>query len=682
MHSAIILLLLAPLAGGVFHALAGRHVPRWLTELAAVAVVAGAAAAAATALALGWEQGTRFTIMPWFAVSGFVAAADVLADKLALCMAVMVTFVSLVIHAYSVPFMRDDDGYVRYFCYLNLFVFFMLVIVLADNLVFLFLGWEGVGLCSYALIGFWYGESARTLAGNKAFTLTRIGDVAFLVAIGVVAANFGTPSISNLNQAAGGMAAGMATLLGLLMLWAATGKSAQLPLLVWLPDAMAGPSPVSALIHAATMVTAGVYLLMRLYPVLAASPTAMLAVAATGAVTALFAACAALCQRDIKRVLAWSTISQVGYMFLGVGAGDVTGTMFHLLVHAFFKSLLFMAAGCVILHLHEEHDIYRMGAKVRRGLPQTFWLFLFGCLALAGLPPSSGFFSKGRILLATLAHGGGEYTVLWVVGTLAALLTALYTFRLLFLVFFGGPGDEAAREARADRPPARGGAGEAGILRMARGLVTLLTGLFLLRFVFRALFDEKADGGDGGGRAAMAAMQSVLWPLGILALVAGALNLPGEWPVSNWLGRFLGPAPGVAAGLHGAPEALVDAIDAVIALTGLVAAWFLWGPGDRVGRRHPVEADRGIGGALLAGFGLDDLYRLAVARPYRALSNLLWRGVDERWVDGANRGAAALVSLASRGARLASTGRMSTYLVLFLLGAAAVLAVMAGRLLW
>ena len=438
MTAILLLLLLFPLAGGILNALAGRLLPRRVSEVIACAGVLGALVMAVVAFIRGGGQTELLTFWPWIQVGDFSAAMDVYYDPLAAVMVLMVTFVSSLIHLYSVAFMRDDADYVRYFCYLNLFVFSMLVITLADNLLFVYLGWEGVGFCSYALIGFWYARVDFANAGRKAFILTRLGDVAFGVALALFFTLFQSFSITSINAHAATLSPALATALALLLLWAALGKSAQLPLTVWLPDAMAGPTPVSALIHAATMVTAGVYLLMRLFPVVMLSPTAMLIIAGVGAVTTIYASCAALAQVDIKRVLAYSTISQVGYMILAVGAGDIIGGMFHLLSHAFFKALLFLGAGCVIQALKEEHNIFKMG-NLRRLLPQVYWPFLIGALSLAAFPMIGGFFSKDRILEATFIHPQALYKVYWALATLAAGLTVMYTFRMFFAAFSGAP---------------------------------------------------------------------------------------------------------------------------------------------------------------------------------------------------------------------------------------------------
>ncbi len=628
MQANLSLLLALPLFGALVLALLGRRLSRPMVERLACAAIIAAFIAALTALAGAWGETRLVPLFPWFSAGGFSASMDVLYDPLSGIMAVMVTFVSAIIHIHSVGYMRGDESYARYFCYLNLFVFFMLVITLADNLAFLFLGWEGVGFCSYALIGFWFADAERTLAGRKAFVMTRIGDVGFLIAMALFFATLGTLSLSGIIASVSALSVGTATALGLLLLWAAVGKSAQLPLLVWLPDAMAGPTPVSALIHAATMVTAGVYLLMRLFPVLALSQAALAAVGAVGAVTALFASFSALGQRDIKRILAWSTISQVGYMFLGIAAGDLCGGMFHLLAHAFFKSLLFMGAGCVIQALHEEHDIFRMGSRVRTAMPPVFLLFFLGALALAAVPPASGYFSKGRILYATLSHGGGLFTLYWAMGSLAAILTALYTFRLVFVAFFGDP---AFPPKTWDIEP-------------------------LPRFMIH-----------------------VLWPLGALALLAGGLNLPGNFSGAEWLSHALRTVPGADAEFHGVSELAVSLADAGFCAVGLFLAWMLYGPRTAPGRRGPADPERFAHRMLRSGFGLDALYRKTVLTPFLALSGFMRRVVDEGAVDAAFMSQGVLWARTSMAARRLATGRTSTYLLTFLLGLAAICAVLLAK---
>jgi len=604
------LILLAPLLGFAVLVIAGRSLPRRTCEaLATLSVIASFGAALAAWIIFPGGR-VLITLARWFAAGNINASMDVLLDPLSLTMAVMVTFVAAIIHIHSIGYMRGEEGYLRYFAALNLFVFSMLVIVLADNLLFLFLGWEGVGFCSYSLIGHWRGETFRGLAGQKAFLLTRIGDVGFVAALALLAANATTFSISGLGAMAQTMPQNMLLALGFLFLFAATGKSAQLPLLVWLPDAMAGPTPVSALIHAATMVTAGVYLLMRLFPMIAASPTVMLAIAVVGTLTAFWGCLAALGQRDLKRILAWSTISQVGYMLLALGCGDLAGSMFHLLAHAFFKSLLFLAAGCLIQTLHEEQDILKMGSFARKAAPAIFWLFLAGSLALAAIPPTSGFFSKGRVLEDVMSHGGTAYHVLFVLAALGAWLTAFYTFRMAFLAFSGKP-IEAPKHKPAVLPRS---------------------------------------------------MTLVLWPLALLALAAGLLNLPFGPRGHGWLDTLLAGLPGVPPLSGHESGHWAEIIDLGAGVAGFSLAWLLYAPGRRPAAAALTHREDGVFGVTRGGLGLDALYRFVFAKPYRALSRILWKGVDNGLIDGAVMGSGRVMALGSATVRPLSTGKRSLYL--------------------
>ncbi len=381
----------------------------------------------------------KLPLWSWARVGDFSADFGLYLDFLSLNMMFVVTGVGFLIHLYSVGFMVDDPGYARFFAYMNLFVAAMLVLVLADNLVFLYLGWEGVGLCSYLLIGFWYDNPENGAAARKAFVMTRVGDTAFIVGLILLFAALGSLDVQTLlHRAPASWRPGsdLAVLAAALLLGGAVGKSAQLPLQTWLPDAMAGPTPISALIHAATMVTAGVYLIARTHALFELAPAVLQAVAVIGAVTLLMAGCSALTQRDIKRILAYSTISQIGYMFLALGVGAYSAAIFHLTTHAYFKALLFLAAGAVIHSYHHEHDIFRMGG-LRERLPVAFWSFLIGSAALTALPFTSGYYSKHEILAAAFAAPDGAW--LWGAGTLGALLTGLYSFRLVFVAFFGPP---------------------------------------------------------------------------------------------------------------------------------------------------------------------------------------------------------------------------------------------------
>jgi NADH-quinone oxidoreductase subunit L len=646
----LLLLLLFPLATAAVNALAGGRLPRRAAEALACAGVLGALAMAAAALILAGRQVFDVTFLSWIRVGGFRAAMSVHYDPLAAVMALMVTFVASLIHLYSVAFMREDEDYRRYFCYLNFFVFAMLVITLADNLLFVYLGWEGVGFCSYALIGFWYRDPANATAGRKAFMLTRIGDVGFGVALALFFYLFQNLSITHINAHAAALSPALATTLALLLLWAAAGKSAQLPLTVWLPDAMRGPTPVSALIHAATMVTAGVYLLMRLFPLVMLSPLALKVIAGVGAVTALYAGLAACVQWDVKKSLAYSTISQVGYMVLAVGAADIVGGMFHLLSHAFFKALLFMAAGVMIQALAEEHNIFKMG-NLRRLMPGVALLFLGGSLCLSAFPLLGGFFSKDRILLATFLHPEWSYRLFWGLAALGALLTPFYSMRLYFVAFRERPGGPEAQDLR--RTPKL--------------------------------------------------MVWVLWPLVVLALFDGLLNLPGGIG-KNFLGHYLAVVPGTRPDL-GAPPALewvmgLGSAGAVVLVTWLTYAYY----------RRPRRGLRPwLNELLFEAFYLDRLYlaavvrpcqrlsaflwradeggldqgleRLALAlfRPYRRFAGFLWTKFDELVLDQALVRAAEGLLGVSRGLGFWTTGRVTTYLKMLLLGLTGFLVALALR---
>ncbi len=428
-----------PFAGAALLLLAGRRLPRAAVAVIGVASV-GVSAALAAAIAASFLMhppagAFEQHLWTWIAVAGFQPEIAFYLDPLALVMILVVTFVAFWIHLYSAGFMAGDEGYSRFFGYMNLFVASMLVLVLADNLLLLYLGWEGVGLCSYLLIGFWYRDPANGRAGQKAFIVTRAGDVAMAIGLFLLFHSLGTLRIPELlARASAEWAAGspLAIAAAALLLAGAAGKSAQLPLQIWLPDAMAGPTPTSALIHAATMVTAGVYLIARTHTLFELAPPVQLAVAVVGAATLLLAGFSGLVQNDIKRVLAYSTMSQIGYMFLALGVGAWSAAIFHLMTHAFFKALLFLAAGIVIEALHDEHDIRRMGG-LRRALPVAFWTFLIGGCALAGLPLiTAGAYSKDWIIASTAPD-----RALWICAIIGVVLTSLYTFRLIVLVFFG-----------------------------------------------------------------------------------------------------------------------------------------------------------------------------------------------------------------------------------------------------
>jgi len=564
-----------PFAGFLVLALAGFRMPRRAIATVAVAAVALAAIVAIVVAAWfiaapptghAWTQ----TVWQWFAVAGFAPTIGFRFDALALVMAVVVAVVALLIHVYASASMDKEEGYARFFAYMNLFVASMLTLLLADNLLLLYLGWEGVGLCSYLLIGFWYEDEANGRAAQKAFIVTRIGDVALAVAIFLLFTRLGTLDLAQIGVLAPQTwtrGDGAVVAAAFLLLGGAVGKSAQLPLQTWLPDAMAGPTPVSALIHAATMVTAGVYLIARMHAIFELAPAAELAVAAIGAATLLLAGVSALYQRDIKRVLAYSTISQIGYMFLALGVGAWSAAILHFMTHAFFKSLLFLAAGVVIDALGHEHDIYRMGG-LRRALPTAFWTFLIGGASLAGVPIlTAGFYSKDWILSEEWTAGpGGPW--LWAAGLAGALLTSLYIFRVIFLVFFGAQ----------QRAPV--------IDRRARIHVPLVI-------------------------------------LAALSVVGGLVQVPRTLGYLPLFARFVQTAlpAGREAGVG--LEAGLELVAAVAALGGIVIAWALY-----LGHPGIVAA---LGRAPLAarlarywssGWGFDAIYDRLVVRPYRWLARV------------------------------------------------------------
>jgi len=444
-HLNLWLIPLLPFAGFLINGLLGRYLPKPLVT--AVALLASGAAFGVVFSAAVYAFGIGIAAVPlpyvetigtWINVGPLHIDFSFVLDQLSLVMLLVVTGVGLLIHGYSVGYMAHDEGYARYFSYLNLFLFFMTTLVLAGNALVMFIGWEGVGLASYLLIGFWFQKPAAAEAGKKAFIVNRIGDVGFLIGMFLLLANFGTLTFSEIATKLGqdpGWTGGVVTVIALCLLLGATGKSAQLPLYIWLPDAMEGPTPVSALIHAATMVTAGVYMIARNHVLFDHSPFALSVVAIVGAATALFAATIGLVQNDIKRVLAYSTISQLGYMFLGCGVAAYSAAIFHLMTHAFFKALLFLAAGSVIHGLGGEQDLRKMGG-LRKKLPVTFWTMTVAVFAIAGFPPLAAFFSKDAILFAAFQQGTAG-KVLWFVGVLTALLTAFYMFRLWYLTFLG-----------------------------------------------------------------------------------------------------------------------------------------------------------------------------------------------------------------------------------------------------
>ncbi len=553
-------------------------------------------------------------------------------DQLSLLMLMVVTGVGFLIHIYSVGYMWDDDGFYRFFSYLNLFMFFMLMLILANNYLVMFIGWEGVGLASYLLIGFYFLKDSAAAAGKKAFITNRIGDFGFLIALFLMIQHFGSLDyqkvFASVSDPHSTVATGVFTAIGIFLMVGAAGKSAQLPLYVWLPDAMEGPTPVSALIHAATMVTAGVYMVSRSHVIFDKAPTALLVVAIVGTLTALFAATIGIAQTDIKKVLAYSTVSQLGYMFMACGVAAYSAGVFHLMTHAFFKGLLFLGSGSVIHALSGEQDMRQMGG-LRKKIPWTFWTMFCGAVAIAGIPPFAGFMSKDEILWR--AYSQGPSKIIWALGLLTAFITSFYMFRLLFMTFFG--------EYR--------GKLESG----AHGHD-----------------DHGHDSGHGGIHESPALM---LVPLVILA----ALSLGGGFiPTLS----FLAPVFQTATEESGASgvEHTLQVVSVLVAALGGFLAWFLY-------LKSPTLPERianslgGIYRTVSNKYYVDEFYNWALIAPLIAMSrNWLWKGVDQGFIDTVINDSAEATSDAGGALRRMQSGNLRSYAAWLTAGAAVVVAYM------
>jgi len=622
-----------PLAGAALNGLFGRHWPKRAVD--AVGLGATGLAFAATLELIREFARLRPGQVPWIesyftwiAAGSFRAGFDLQVDQLTIAMLLVVTGVGWLIHIYSTGYMAHQGGYYRFFACMNLFTFFMLTLVMAANFVLLFVGWEGVGLCSYLLIGFYFLRKSAADAGKKAFIVNRIGDFGFMLAIFLTFRTFGSVDFTTVFRTAANMPTeapgqlGVLTSICLLLLAGAVGKSAQLPLYVWLPDAMEGPTPVSALIHAATMVTAGVYMVARSHILYMHAPLAMSAVATIGALTALYAATIGLVQTDIKKVLAYSTISQLGYMFLACGVGAFAAGIFHLMTHAFFKALLFLAAGSAIHALGGEQDMRRMGG-LRHKIPWTYWTMLIGTLSISGAPLFAGFFSKDKILFETaVSPYGGK--MLWLIALIAALLTAFYMFRLVFLSFHGTP-----------------------------------------------RFDEQETHVHESPR-------NMLVPLAVLA----ALSVGGGWMAApallggaNHFEKFLAPVFGAelrqTADTHAGPEQelLLTGIAIGVALAGFLVAWWFYIRRPQTPERL-AESFHAPYQLLLNKYYVDELYNWLIVRPTVWISTFfLWRVVDEGAVDGSVNGLAHVARRLGERVRQVQSGNTRSYAAWVVVGA-------------
>ena len=616
---------LIPLSAGLFNVFFGRRLG---SKTAGGIATAAVGVSFGLALYVFWRLPAtgvfRDLWYTWIESGSFQVNIAFQVDALSAVMLLIVTGIGFLIHIYSLGYMAHDDGEPRFFIYLNLFIFFMLLLVMADNLLLLFVGWEGVGLCSYLLIGFWYQDPKNVIAGNKAFIVNRIGDFGFILGIFLLVTELGRQGIwtldfTELQKHVQMITPAKITLITLLLSVGAAGKSAQIPLFVWLPDAMAGPTPVSALIHAATMVTAGVYMVARLHFLFILAPYTLPIIAVVGAATAFFAATVALAQNDIKKVLAYSTVSQLGYMFLAVGIGAFSAAIFHLFTHAFFKACLFLGSGSVIHALHGEQDMRKMGG-LKSALPQTYWTYLIATLAIAGMPFTAGFFSKDLILWKAFED---ESYGLWSIGIITAGLTAFYMFRQLFMVFHGSlRADDHTKAHIHESPPL-----------MTVPLVILAVG----------------------------------------SIFSGWLGAPEYLWGSIW-DEWLQP---VFGGSHSAEHAalttelIVTLITLAVIALGIYLAYARYGRGEAAVRATSVRT--GLYQLLLDSYHIDDAYDRLIVRPFTAASDWLARVFDPGVIDGVVNGVAKVTRGFSLIWREAQTGNIQHYLIGFLAGTLALL---------
>jgi NADH-quinone oxidoreductase subunit L len=619
---------LFPLLGFLFIALNTKRFTEGFTSFVACgAVLASFIASIALFIHLATTTGERsihVTLFNWITAGNFNASISFLIDPLSSLMLLIITGVGFLIHVYSIGYMHDDGGYNRFFSYLNLFVFFMLLLVMGANYLVMFIGWEGVGLCSYLLIGFWFKNQDYNDAANKAFIMNRIGDLGMLLGIILIFINFGSVEYSQVFPQALEVNKSAITLITILLFVGAMGKSAQIPLYTWLPDAMAGPTPVSALIHAATMVTAGVYMVARNNLLYTLAPIAMELIVVVGLATALFAATIALTQNDIKKVLAYSTVSQLGLMFVALGLGSFAGGIFHMATHAFFKALLFLGAGSVIHALHHEQDIRKMGG-LKKYLPVTYLTFLIGVLAISGLPPFAGFFSKDEILAAAFAK---EQYVVWAVALFASMLTAFYMFRLFFLTFLGTSRASAEKLHHVHESP--------------------------LAITFPLIV------------------------LAVLSAVGGFMGVPEALGGSHWLEGFLSPvfeqSHDLAAShpLSHSTEYMLMA--GVVALTLIIIAYAY----SRYVSKSHVPAEEGkIGSSLQRTlynkYYIDEIYDSIIVRPLYWISQQFYSIVERLGIDALVNSSGKGLQLGSKFARLLQTGALGYYIFIMVIGIALLL---------
>ncbi|MEK6373529.1 MAG: NADH-quinone oxidoreductase subunit L [Acidobacteriota bacterium] len=614
-----------PFIGFVLNGVLGARLGKKFVTAMALAASGGAALAGTAAVFqyhAAHPHGERFVnvVYSWISSGNIGADLAFQLDPLSVVMLLVVTWVGFLIHLYSVGYMAHEEGYWRYFAYLNLFLAEMLVLILGSSYLVMFIGWEGVGLCSYLLIGFYYQTDYAPAAGKKAFIVNRIGDFGFLVAMFLMFAYFGSVDFAKVSQiaAAGGLDNWIPTAICLLLFLGAAGKSAQIPLYVWLPDAMAGPTPVSALIHAATMVTAGVYMVARSNALYRISPDAMLVVAVIGALTALFAATIGIRQWDIKKVLAYSTVSQLGFMFIGVGVGAYTAGVFHLVTHAFFKACLFLGSGSVIHAMSGEQDIRRMGG-LKSKIPITYWTFLIATIAIAGFPPFAGFFSKDEILGSALSSpyiAAPARYVIWGLGTLAALCTAYYMFRLVFLTFFGSFRGTHEQEHHLHESP-----------------WTMTVPLIVL-----------------------AALSAV-----------GGIALVWKHALAHWLAPIYPAIEGTEATFEIHNETMLMGVATVVAAIGTWLAYIRYYKRGLAADAEMEQKAPGLARAIENKWYVDELYEAIIVRPLEKTAQFFWRGIDMT-IDGLLSLGAYLVAIVGDLLRFFQTGNVRNYALAFFLG--------------
>ncbi len=615
MEKVLIITLFVPLAGAIINGVFGSPFKKYAHWVAVTAI--GVSWLGALRLLKFVMDGNTLNVnlWQWIPVKDFNVHFGLYLDPLSAVMIATVTTVSFFIHVYSIGYMHDDPGYRRYFSYLNLFVFSMLMLVLANNFVLLFVGWEAVGLCSYLLIGFWYEKKSASDAGKKAFIVNRIGDAGFILGIFTMFFAVGSVDFATVFESAPHLGAGIVGAMTFFLFMGAVGKSAQFPLYVWLPDAMEGPTPVSALIHAATMVTAGVYMVARSSALYSAHGSVANLVAGIGAFTAIFAASIALVNDDIKRVLAYSTISQLGYMFIGVGVGAYATGIFHLYTHAFFKALLFLAAGSVMHALHGELNMQKMGGLFRK-MPQTGLTFIIGSLALAGIPPFAGFFSKDAILKEALLRG---HVTIWWIGTITAFMTAFYMFRLIFMVFFGDPRDKGLYDHAHESPPV---------------------------------------------------MTIPLWVLALGSLVTGFAGI-GE--NSSPFFKFLAPSLHYAEHITEFEPALwQEWLPLVFGILGILLAWAMYMKKEPSPEKM-ARTFRLFYKLLKGKWYVDEIYDIFIVKPIRFTAILLFKVVDRVIIDGTVNGVAWVNRASGSVLNRFQTGAVKTYMVWIVFAATLIL---------